>query len=145
MSMRFAWSRATTEEKVKQLKLHGFGRILSTDSLLRCVVCRQKPKHTDHVLYPSKGCGTSNQIIAHQDCVDTAYAAEQAKHRSEAVELGIAPILVPTHAKASGADPLNQLDKIRQEIWTDGYNAGLKAALAKLQGLSDAPTQPKHY
>ncbi len=33
--------------------------------------------------------------------------------------------------------PLAQLAKIRQEIYNEGYNAGIKAALAQLQGLTD--------
>jgi hypothetical protein len=141
---RFPWSRATREEQVDQLKRVGYPRQLATDSPLQCVVCRSKPKHGEHVLYPSKGCGPDNRIIAHTACVETAYKAAQANRQSEAVALGLKPLTVPVHANpisspqlAHPADPLAQLAKIRQEIYNEGYNAGIKAALAQLQGLTD--------
>lgn len=64
--------------------------------------------------------------------------------------MGMKPLTVPiqaNHAQLTQpvsvapstftADPLAQLAKIRQEIYNEGYNAGIKAALAQLQGLTD--------
>lgn len=144
---RFPWSRVPLDAQVDQLQKHGFRRYIAKDSPLKCVVCKAKPKRGDRAIYPSEGCSSTNQVIAHETCIEAAYKAAQASRQSEAVSLGLKPLTVPTQANPAQltqtvnvtptADPLAQLAKIRQEIYNEGYNAGIKAALAQLQGLTD--------
>lgn len=153
---RFAWGRVTQSEGVIELKKRvaadaALSRRIAEDSKLNCWVCKKRPRRGDSCYYPARGTSTSNKVIAHADCIEQAYAkikSDAAVSPLVATVMPSASIPMPAQANlvsvANVTDPLTQLDKIRQEIWTDGYNAGLAAALAKLKGLSNESTSPNH-
>lgn len=143
-------------------KLEGCKRKLVKDSPLVCWApdCRKRPKAGDWVYYPAAGLATTNKIIGHVDCIDRMVAESRRDAYAQTIGTNmervtaLPPVKQPP-AKAvtrelvrgagvpgasvpalNGAEALTQLAKIRQEIYEEGFRAGVAAALAELQGNS---------
>lgn len=155
---RFSWSRidrlnGAIELQARAKRDSRCRRVLTKDSALECwnPDCRKKPKRGDECYYPAAGLSESNKVIGHVACIDAMVA------RVKGVDLKAdSHIVLPPTAAAPVAqpislsvpvDPLAQLERIRQEIWNEGYQAGIAAALAKLTGLqphAGTEQEPRH-
>ncbi|MDE2099351.1 MAG: hypothetical protein KGL39_19005 [Patescibacteria group bacterium] len=149
---RFSWSRVDNLTGAFELKKRNIKKRLMKDSSLRCWVraCREALREGDQVYYPTTGPGPDNKVIGHVSCVDrlcaehTAQSAADAKRQAlENKSLILLPetskrpkaskqIKVAAMRKPSLENPLAEIDRIREEIWNAGYQAGLQAALAQL-------------
>lgn len=158
---RFSWGRVdkltgAIELQKRGRTLPGCKRKLTKDSLHPCWSpdCRRKPRAGDWVYYPAAGLPDTNKVIGHVDCIDkmvsesrrAAYAQTIGTELERLPEIPEAPRVKQPKAVAatrelavSGAfaelSQLEQLAKIRREIYEEGFRAGVAAALEKLKAL----------
>lgn len=153
MGQRFSWSRADNQTGCSELKKRNIQRELYRDSHLTCFVrnCGRKCKRGDRCYYPTAHVGPDNKVIAHVDCIDRQVEAkpvgksltsqtirggsqqESALKQRSPSSSHLADDVTPG-AKDTGAELLLEIEKLRMQIWQEGYEAGVAAALAQLAG-----------
>jgi hypothetical protein len=161
---RFRWSAVDNLTALYELKARGFTR----EATFKNAGCRcyakacghpgQKIRVGDLCYIPTPNTGPQNKVVAHVDCVDRAVAANTAKTADQAREALVkskglltletlsAASMKARSAKpvARGFDPLDQLAAIRQRIYEEGYQAGISAALAALEGELPGKSEGRH-
>lgn len=148
-SEKFAWTRVSDESAAIELKKKNVLRKLTKDSKLACRLCKKRPKTEEWAYYPAKNTSTTNKTIAHQTCVDEFYAEHTAKVSASSNRIVInKKELSKSSSSNNGGHPQpskNRLTAEMQQLWQqmlddqyqEGFNAGVKAAAARLQSLSD--------
>lgn len=143
---RFPWSRVSVENGAIELQKREVRRILDKDyPHLRCwdKACRKGLKRGQECYYPALGLSSGNTTVGHVECIDRICASVLGQPSNLAASLSELPAttspvkLVPQPTVSVSQDPLSQLERIRQEIWNEGYQAGIADALARLTGRRD--------